>query len=79
MFGGMPGGAGAGQDVRRSLEALPRVGLAFWQDFRVHRRIDDAIAGASAGQIIVYCVPYSHADICNGGFHQYFSNHTGDD
>jgi hypothetical protein len=22
-------------------------------------------------------VPYSHADICNGGFRQYFSNHGG--
>ncbi len=51
---------------------------AFWRDLRTPRPIDEAIAGASPGQIVAYCVPYSHADICNGGFHQYFSNSTGD-
>ncbi|MGZ3422698.1 MAG: DMP19 family protein [Polyangiales bacterium] len=51
---------------------------AFWRNLRTPRPIDEAIAGATRGQIIAYCVQYSHADICNGGFHQYFSNHTGD-
>jgi hypothetical protein len=51
---------------------------AFWRDLRTPRPIDEATAGASPGQIVAYCVPYSHADICNGGFHQYFSNSTGD-
>ncbi|MBL8719431.1 MAG: DUF4375 domain-containing protein [Myxococcales bacterium] len=51
---------------------------AFWMDMRTMRPIDEAIAGASLGQVIAYCVHYSHADICNGGFHQYFSNSTGD-
>lgn len=43
---------------------------AFWDD-STPRSLDDAIAGASRGQIITYCVRSSHADICNGGFHQY--------
>jgi hypothetical protein len=34
---------------------------AFWRDLRTPRPIDEAIAGASPGQIIAYCVPYSHA------------------
>jgi hypothetical protein len=50
---------------------------AFWRDSRTPRPIEEAIAGATPGQIVAYCVPYSHADICNGGFHQYFSNHGG--
>lgn len=51
---------------------------AFWRNLRTPRPIDEAIAGASPGQIVAYCVQYSHADICNGGFHQYFMNSTGD-
>jgi hypothetical protein len=51
---------------------------AFWCDAETPRPIDEAIAGATPAQIVVYCVPYSHSDICNGGFHQYFFNHTGD-
>lgn len=37
-----------------------------------------ALEHATRGQIIAFCIPYSHEDICNGGFHQYFSNGTGD-
>ncbi|MCC7538807.1 MAG: DUF4375 domain-containing protein, partial [Deltaproteobacteria bacterium] len=51
---------------------------AFWVDLQTMRPLEEAIAGATLGQILAYCVPYSHADICNGGFHQYYWNHTGD-
>ena len=51
---------------------------AFWRDPETLRPIEEALAGASMAQIVVYAVPLSHADICNGGFHQYFWNYTGD-
>lgn len=51
---------------------------AFWCDETTPREIDFALAGAATAQIVVHCVPYGHADICNGGFHQFFSNATGD-
>lgn len=51
---------------------------AFWRDPETLRPIEEALAGASMAQILVYAVPLSHADICNGGFHQYFWNYTGD-
>lgn len=51
---------------------------AFWCDQRTQRPIAEAFAGATLGQLVAYAVHYSHADICNGGFHQYFSNSTGD-
>jgi hypothetical protein len=64
------------EDVEAAMaEAASR--NAFWRDLHTPRPVDEAIAGASPGQVIVYCVPYSHADICNGGFHQYFSNFGG--
>ncbi|HVY25610.1 MAG TPA: DUF4375 domain-containing protein [Polyangiaceae bacterium] len=51
---------------------------AFWRDRQTPRPIDEAIAGASPGQVILYCVPYFDAEVRNGGFHQYFMNPTGD-
>lgn len=47
---------------------------AFWRNDREPRPVDEALAGATFGQIVGYCVLYSHNDICNGGFHQYFWN-----
>ena len=51
---------------------------AFWRDRQTPRSIEEAIAGASPGQVILYCVPYFDAEVRNGGFHQYFMNSTGD-
>lgn len=38
---------------------------------------DDLSAVPRAARLF-YAVEYCHADVCNGGFHQLFSNHTGD-
>jgi hypothetical protein len=51
---------------------------AFWRDLQTPRPIDEAMAGASPGQVILYCVHYFDAEVRNGGFHQYFMNSTGD-
>jgi len=51
---------------------------AFWRDRQTPRSIEEARAGATPGQIILYCVHYFDAEVRNGGFHQYFMNSTGD-
>ena len=52
--------------------------FAFWGEHPDHPRpLAEATAGATLGQTITYCVQYTHSDICNGGFAQYFFNSTG--
>lgn len=46
-------------------------------DFSTPEALEASLRPASRGQIALYAMSYSHADICNGGFHQYFANHTG--
>ena len=38
----------------------------------------DDLSGLPQPLAAFFAIDYSHADICNGGFHQYYYNHTGD-
>lgn len=61
-------------DSRASM-AIEKLRVA--ADFSSPQALEASLWPASRGQVALYAVSYSHADICNGGFHQYFANHTG--
>jgi hypothetical protein len=59
--------------MRRVLEKMwPRVDI-----YRGSSKLKEGLARATAGQVAVYATWFSDSEICNGGFHQFFSNPTG--